>query len=113
MLSQYYALSVHSQTKISDALNEDASPQSFIVFTYKQYLHGGYTLHSQYPSKHPGTSAFVQEFNCAKHCTEESVQSINARRGKNKSVYRSSKITVSCGHNLSSCRVNLESSEVS
>jgi len=67
------------------------------------------------PSTPPNTlaSAFVQELNCAKHCTEESVQSINARRGKNKSVYRSSKITVSCGHNLSSCRVNLESSEVS
>jgi len=112
MLSQYYALSVHSQTKISDALNEDASPQTFIVFTYK-HLHGGCTLHSQHPSKHSGTSAFVQELNCAKHCTEESVQSINARRGKNKSLYRSSKITVSCGHNLSSCRVNLESSEVS
>jgi len=113
MLSQYYVLIVHSQTKISDALNEDASPQSFIVFTYKQHLYGGCTLHSQHPSKHPGTSAFVHELNCAKHCTEESVQSINARRGENKSVYRSSKITVSCGHNFSSCRVNLESSEVS
>jgi hypothetical protein len=44
--------------------------------------------------------------------TEESVQSI-WERGKKGQIYRSSKITVSCGHNLSSCRVNLESSEVS
>jgi hypothetical protein len=68
------------------------------------------------PSTPPNTLALQLSFKSLtvpSTGTEKSVQSINARRGKNKSVYRSSKITVSCGHNLSSCRVNLESSEVS
>lgn len=59
MLSQYYALSVHSQTKISDALSEDASPQSFIVFTYKQHLH---VVAHFIPSTPPNTLALQLPF---------------------------------------------------
>jgi hypothetical protein len=57
-------------------LNGDASPQSFILFTYKYHLRGGCTLPSQHHSKHPELYLSFKSLTVPSIGTEESVQSM-------------------------------------